>query len=50
MADSLQLEASTDRVLLEDGTGVLLLEVQPAAPTFPNAEPARRLNRMRLSS
>lgn len=31
MADAIQLEASVDRILLEDGTGVVLLEVTEVA-------------------
>ena len=30
MADAYQLETTTDRVLLEDGSGVYLLEEPPA--------------------
>lgn len=50
MADKLQLEQSTDRVLLEDGSGQLLLEVS-LDPDPALGDPRRlRLNRMRLTS
>ena len=34
MADAYQLEATIDRYLLEDGTGVYLLEVLAVIPTL----------------
>lgn len=34
MAWNYQIETSTDRYLLEDGSGVLILEVQPVASKF----------------